>query len=182
MRPLRRLTKWLTGGPTRTVFCSHTLGSCARGECVLAQSFATTLRNTSPTTVPRTSPSGFARAVIRPSFTACNSSSGIKPLANCPATSPKSLVQTVSARRGFKCSAVIPDGPAAAPLRAVRKFCNNALLRTSSGSASRMERSIGVLTTRGLRVSSFNNFSVLESPGAIAAPSNACRAEDNSPN
>ena len=57
---------------------------------------ATSLRNTSPTTIPRTPPSGLVKAVIRPTF------SGMAPLANCPATSPNNLVHVVSCQKGFQ--------------------------------------------------------------------------------
>ena len=75
--------------------------------------------------------------------------------------------------RGRRCSAVIPDGPAAAP-RNDRKFLENCF---SSNSKRRLgqnlSRSSGIwcLGTAGLRCSWWN---VCSLPGANASPSNAC--------
>ena len=74
------------------------------GPTCCARVRATTPRMKSPTTMPRTPPCGFCNAVILPILTAWRISAGIWPLTN--------EVQ----------SAVMPDGPPAAPRRADRKF------------------------------------------------------------
>ena len=169
--PLRPLTKWLTGDPTRREparRAPHTrfLRVCRLRTCHGGELLRNCTYHKPPKHVADHHPSHSAvwlgqNCLIRPTFTPCNTFSSMAPLANCLATSPNNLVHVVSARRGFKCSAVIPDGPAAAPLRAVRRFFNNkstSRLKGSFGSTSKREGSIGPLASGGLRVSSCNSF------------------------
>ena len=74
----------------------------------------------------------------------------------------------------FQCSAVILDGPAAAPLKDIeveRLFWHSPKWKDLSGSSTQ-----GICVSRRATISGFWN-----SPGGTAAPTNACRAEDKSP-
>ena len=75
-----------------------------------------------PTTILQTLPSNFRMAVILSTLTLAKISGGICPRANRVATSPKNVEQSPLSKRIFRCSVVIPDGPAAAPRRAVLKI------------------------------------------------------------
>ena len=78
----------------------------------------TSLRNTSPTTIPRTLPLGLVRATIRPRPMARAISAGILAWAKCRATRMRLVVAVSSSSRMRRVSVVRPDGPGAAPLRA----------------------------------------------------------------
>ena len=82
----------------------------------------TSLRNTSPTTMPRTLPLGLVRATIRPRPMARAISAGILAWARWRATRMRLVVAVSSSIRMRRVSAVRPDGPGAAPLRALLKF------------------------------------------------------------
>ena len=84
------------------------------------------------------------------------------------------------ARRGLKCSLVIPEGPAAAPLRAVLRLRPK---RASSNLNSEVWWTIssgsGSQNCAGRRLKAWR---VCSFPDANSAPSRACRAEESSPN
>ena len=56
-------------------------------------------------------------------------------LANWVATSPNNLEHSTLSKRGFKCSDVMPEGPAADPFLASLKFFNNLSTSKSSGTS-----------------------------------------------
>ena len=79
-------------------------------------------RKTSPTTIPRTLPFGLVRATIRPRPMAWATVAGIPAWASLRATRMRLEVAVSSSNRMRRVSAVRPDGPGAAPLRAFRRF------------------------------------------------------------
>ena len=146
-----KIVDWGSNSDRDCTMCA-TLGSCARGGCILEWvcaclgQWCELLRNRSCNDRPEHVPDDYP------------SHSTVRLRQSCHPAEFHGLQHLYGHRTRRELSA-------AAPLRAVRKFCSNAStsrLRTSSSSASKMERSIGILATRGLRVSSFNNFSVLE--------------------
>ena len=78
---------------------------------------ATNRRTMSPTTIPLTPPSGFCKAVVnRPTRSPSMISMGTSPVASREHAATKSIEST-SLSRVDKWSAVILEGPAAAPCR-----------------------------------------------------------------
>ena len=82
---------------------------------------AMSLRRKSPT-MPRTPPSGFRNAVMRPNLIASSILSGTSPRAMICANWWKTTTSRSHSKSGLRCSAVMPDGPPVAPRRAVRRF------------------------------------------------------------
>ena len=117
--------------------------------------------------MPLTLPSGFRSAAFE----------GMMPLANKAPTCPN-----ISESRSFsKMGEVI----GAAPRLAVRKQSTNSTGSRTKGwscSHSITSRLNGTLGNAGRRSGSVKALNVARSPGATVAPSNACRADDNSPN
>ena len=89
----------------------HLLGDllCHRSRHQASQNISTTM--------PLTPPSDFCRAVILPSLTAGSTWSGTSHQTMIYAKRHKDAMSI--SRRGRMCSAVIPDGPPAAPRRAI---------------------------------------------------------------
>ena len=147
---------------------------------------ATSLRMMSPTVMPLTPPSGFRSAVIRPRRKPSNTSEGDDAPGKQRTHLPKHLRITLVLQDG---EAVIGcysgRRPAAAPRLPVRKQSKNSTgSRTNgwSGSHSITSQLNGTLGNAGRRSGSVKALNVARSPGAFVAPSNACRADDNSPN
>ena len=78
----------------------------------------TTLRRMSPMTIPRTRPCGFCNATMRPNPRAVAVGGGMLAAASCCATWTNAFALSSSSSRSRNISAVRPDGPGAAPLRA----------------------------------------------------------------
>ena len=79
----------------------------------------------------------------------------------------------------------MPEGPAAAPLREDRRHRRNNFSYRSKGKGGTCSNTSLGNGSRGLAsllLSSVNIERVAFVPGACAAPSRACRADDNSPN
>ena len=109
----------------------------------------------SPTTISLTPPSGFWSAVSRPSLMASRMVCGTCPTESKLATCVSSSDATSLSKTGKRWSDVMPDGPAAAPRRALLKQTRNStesssncsagwssattLLRSSLGSGGRFE-------------------------------------------
>ena len=128
----------------------------------------------SPTTMPRTPPLGFSRAVIRPKRMASRTDDG-----TCNALRSRGM-----SRSGCKCSTFIPDGPPAAPRLADLKFRQKPIsskLKSDRGSGLDNSLGTGVRGSRGRLDGSLSALRVASVPGAREDPSNACRAEDTSP-
>ena len=119
-----------------TTWDTHSHPALVR-ECVLIRSCGTlnvrtdllsnywlppALRITSPTTIPRTPPEGLRKAVIRPILTASTTWSGTLAVTRCSPNLNNQCNMGGLAKKGLKCSLVIPEGPAAALLRAVPKL------------------------------------------------------------
>ena len=88
----------------------------------------------------------FCSAVLFPTLIALRTSSGTLSRAHWETTSPRTWEHAALSNNGFRCSADMPDGPPAAPLRALLKFFNNKSTSRSKGtegSASTISRSRG---------------------------------------
>ena len=83
---------------------------------------ATNLRTTSPTTMPRTPPSGFLSAVILPALTMSTTTCGTWPLERFSPNWKSNFIPWTSDNKGLKWSLVIPDGPPATLLLGDRRF------------------------------------------------------------
>ena len=90
-----------------------------------AMVLTTSLRTMSPHTMPRTPPPGFSKAVNLPMRSNVNTSGGTCPLANSCAARLKDDVSGTGSRMTSNRSAVTPEGPAAAPRRALRMLRAN---------------------------------------------------------
>ena len=140
-----------------------TLNSCAN---VLA----TNRRRMSPTTIPLTPLPSFWRATILPILMASNTSSEMSALTTSEAISYNKSLSLSLRNNTRKCSAVIPDGPPAAPFFAVRKDTKNqsrSNAGSTSGLCSRTSRGIGNLGCCGLRLSSCNARKVMLSRATL---------------
>ena len=109
---------------------------------------------------------------------------GTRATANKEPTRVKSSESTSLSSNGKRWSDVIPDGPGAAPRRALRKHVRNSIGSNSNCSASsacwtsRLNPSLG---TGGLRSGSERALNVANVRGAREDPSNSCLAVDTSP-
>ena len=138
----------------------------------------------SPTTMPRTPPLGFSRAVIRPNRIASRTEDGTCPLDNFSPTWKNALRSRSMSNNGCKCSTVIPDGPPAAPRLADLKFRQkpaSSKLKSDRGSGLDNSLGSGVRGSRGRLDGSLNALRVASVPGSREDPSNTCRAADTSP-
>ena len=133
---------------------------------------------------PLTPPSGFRNAVICPNLMASMITSGMFPLTRVIAAWTKRLESRSFSKIGNKWSAVMPDGPAAAPRLDFRRQVNN-ISRSKLNECSGSHLSISWLNPRlgiaGLLSGSVKTRRVACVPGARDAPSRACLAADNSP-
>ena len=93
----------------------------------------TNLLKKSPTTMPRTPPSGFCNAVIRPNRTTATMSEGICHLAKELANMVIAITSDSRSRRGLKCSAHMPEGPGAAPRLELRRLFTNSSPPNTTG-------------------------------------------------
>ena len=144
---------------------------------------ATKRRKTSLTTMPLTPPDGFRRAVIRPNRNAERIDNGTSALARNPATWHTEANDLTDSNKGNKCSEVMPDGPRAAPRRAIRMFFANrssSNWTNSSGSNPKIFGGTGSLGRGGRHTGLVNSANVANVPGATTAPSRARLAADNS--
>ena len=134
-------------------------------------------------TRPRTPPSGFRRATSRPSRTAAWMLSGSWARASCCAARKRRRASASESRRLRKCSAVAPDGPAAAPRRAWRRLARNfSSDRISSGGACvRSAGGRGRAGSGGRRAGSRSCAKVAGVPGARGSAVRARAAADSSP-
>ena len=141
-----------------------------------------TISCTRLTTMPRTLPSSFCCAVIRPpsmrsrllGVSSLHEQNRQQPRTNddCPLPSPTGLQM-------FSCHA--GDGPAAAPrMNAFLVNFEKSNSNGTSGWSSTIKFGMAALGLGGLRDESRNKSNVCCVPGAAAA-SNACRPADNSP-
>ena len=89
-----------------------------------------------------------------------------------------------TAGRGQRWSTVMPDGPGAAPVRAVLTFFRKSSCdrSNSSGSKCAMWSGTGSLGTAGRLDGSSSAFNVFRSPATKLAPSRACLPADTSSN
>ena len=111
-------------------------------------------------------------------------SGGTSPMARTRANSKNATLSASQSRTTRKCSPAKPDGPAAAPRRDLRRFCNNnspSKTTWSSGLYSMSSRATGALGTGGRRDGSDNIVRVLSLPGATNAPFSACLPLESSP-
>ena len=89
-------------------------------------------RNQCPKHVARDAPpSDFDNAVILPTLTICTTDSGIKPREKT--SLEEHLHRSPIVQKGRKCSFVMPEGPAAAPLREDRRHRRNKISSRSKG-------------------------------------------------
>ena len=142
---------------------------------------ATSLRMTSPATMPRTPPLLLRRAVDLPTRMTSTIDGGNSPRAKRSATLKRTRLSLGESSNGRKCSHVIPDGPPAAPFFADRKLRENSISSNSNG----LWGGIRGTSSRGLGgrlVGSRTAFKVAVVPGARSAPSNACLPLESSPN
>ena len=120
-------------------------------------------RTTSPTTMPRTPPSGFVKAVILPNLIILTTDWAPRPWPISRQIGKNTCITRMSLHTGRKCSVDTPEGPPAAPhrqgLNTRQNLCSSnsngrtgACLTTSSGNGSR--------SVRGLLAWSFNWFKV----------------------
>ena len=122
----------------------------------------------SPTTIPLTPPSGLVKAVNRPNPIPAMASSGITPCAMIEATVANNSESASLSKIGNKWSAVMPEGPPAAPLLEVRKEMRNNALSNSKGSAGLELATSGLISWRGcanLRSGLVNSRNVAKVPG-----------------
>ena len=130
---------------------------------------ATNRLTMSPTTMPRTPPLGFWRAVMRPNRMASRTDVGTCALHNLSPAWKKALRSRGMSRRGCRCSTVIPEGPPAAPLLAdltFRQNPNSSKLKSACGSGLDNSLGSGVRGWRGRLVGSLNALRVASDPGA----------------
>ena len=134
-------------------------------------------------TIPRTPPVGFCNAIILPTLKTCNTSSGMSARANLSHTRQNFSASRSESNNGRRCSAVIPDGPPAAPGRAHRMFLNKRSCSNSSRPAgwwSCTSRSNGSRGAGGRFRGSCNACKAASFPGAMGSPSKAMRVADSS--
>ena len=115
--------------------------------CCCARVRATTRRNTSLMTRPRTSPSGFCRPTIRPKRTPASTGSSTAAVASCSAARNKSSALASSSTRTQGALAVHRERPAAAP-RLPRTFCRKSFRHKASGAGKLSRRLSGSATCR----------------------------------
>ena len=145
---------------------------------------ATRRRKISPTTMPRMPPDRFFSAIIRPMRNEATLACGISAQANSCANSHNKTLSCRLRNNGKRWSLVIPEGPAAAPFFDFLKLCKNPSKSKEKGARglwSRISCGMGCRGSGGLRRLFLNDPKVAWSPGATASPSNASRAENNSP-
>ena len=151
------------------VACSTFLAIC------VAMEHATSLRTISPTTTP----SGLRNTVRRPNLNHSRTSVWMFAVAKSDPTWQNRSESWSDSKSGKKWSEVIPG---ATPRLGVRRHNRNSEGSNSNGVTGLPLLQHGSLGTGGLRSQSVNALNVVRSPGANCAPSNACRAADNSPN
>ena len=127
-------------------------------------------RITSPATMPRTPPSGLRNAVILRTRIAAMIGSGTFPCASFSQTLKNILESRVLSNRIRKCSAVIPDGPPAAPRRAERRFLRRRCSSSSNGELGTWRETssgMGSRSTGGRLAGSDNIARVWSEQGAL---------------
>ena len=119
----------------------------------LAIVLATNLRRMSPTTIPRMPPFEFFKAVILPILTPSTATKGACPRARTVANRNRSDVSLAVSRTCCRWSAVIPEGPVAAPLLDDRKLWTNGPSSNENASGLRVENDLRQKRPWALRVS-----------------------------
>ena len=136
----------------------------------------------SPTTIPRTPPSGFCNALILPNLRTSFAWGGTSPRAIMLANSVNACRSPSFSNMGNRCSPVIPEGPATAPRLALRTFLAN--LSSSNWTSGIRFNNSGGVTSRGRdgrRSGLVNALRVFKLPGVNSVLSSACHAALNSP-
>ena len=127
--------------------CSSDADSCASVR-------PTSRRSTSPTTKAHTRPLGLRKATMRPARMAATTGTGTSARASRSAARCKSVQSASSSSKMRKCSLVMPEGPAAEPLLAVRRDARNGCKGSAHCSSGLNARSIGSEGRKELRVGS----------------------------
>ena len=125
--------------------------------------------------MPRTPPAGFLRAVMRPILTASITGIAILALTKCSPNRKNQCNIGGLAKRGLKCSLVMPEKPLAAFLRTVLKLRPNGASSNSNSEGGVVHDAVWqrIAELRG------SPFQCLQ-PTATSALSRACRAEESS--
>ena len=133
----------------------------------------------SPDTIPRTPPSGLARALIRPHLTMWTTVESTWALAKFSPNRNRKCTDRISPRSGRRCSHVMPDGLPlpATPLRADRRFLPNNFVQIEV----RNWLVLHDLARECLVGLSCNWSNTALVPGATSLPSKTCRAKESSP-
>ena len=131
----------------------------------------------------RTPPVGFVSATMRPSRSASATSLGTFAAASLSAACPRSSAVVSFSMTNMRCSFVHPDGPAAAPRRALRKLISKSALQTWAGAADIGSTLgwMGTCASGGRRTGSRSAWSVSAVAGAKGGAVRALAAADISP-
>ena len=150
----------------------------------LASVLKTRRRKTSPVAIPRTPPSGLRKAVSRAMAKPAAMSEGTLACARHVAASVSNSNASKSWKSNFKCSALIPERPAAPPRRASRSAVATAREDKRRGSSGwYCSRCCGsaARAAGGRLAGSVKASQVASVPGASSAAVRTCLARESSP-